>query len=224
MSYLLLIHTSLDEAFVALTEDDKIIAVKKNGNPREHGAFVHEAIEGLVRDSNLALNRIAAIGITTGPGSYTGIRVGLSAAKGLGYALGIPLVLCSCLKALAATAIHHKADKSGLYVSLIHARQNEYYSGVYDHSLNTVEEEALVEIGESDFADSLPEGNHLFFGIGLENFTTVTGIEPTLMVNEIDEQVFAKIIFDDFAAKRLTDAASAIPLYLKEVFIRNLKK
>lgn len=219
MNYFLLIHTSLDKAFVALSSDGIIRSVKRSDNPREHGAFVHEAIHLLLEENQMQLSELHAIGVTNGPGSYTGIRVGLSAAKGLGYALNIPLVLCNNLLALAATAVDRIRDKDAVYVPLIHARQAEYYTGAYDYGLNRVREESLIET-DKDFSNMQTGKKYIFFGLGLDSFKQLTGAETYQDIEQVDETSMAKVISAKFSTGQVTSALNAVPLYLKEAFVR----
>lgn len=218
MSYFLLIHTSLDKAFVAISKDDTILGIQRNDTPKEHGAFLHVAAQSLLKEQNISFSELTAIGVTKGPGSYTGIRVGLSAAKGFGFALNIPLVVCSTLLALAATATDKMKNDDAVYVPMIHARQSEYYVGFYDQSLTTLRKNSLVRVDTEDMI-SFPGKEHIFFGIGLDYFAKASDSYKMISIEEVDALTFATLVWNLFKQEKYTKADSAEPLYLKDAFV-----
>lgn len=219
MSNLLLIHTTLDKAFVSIAQNDTVVAVERNNNPREHGSFLHCAIEKVCLRAGIKYSNLNVIGVTHGPGSYTGIRVGLSAAKGLGYSLNIPLILCSTLKGLAATAVDMLQGKDVIYTPLIHARQAEYYAGFYDKSVNNLRADSLIDVTKNTL-DIGSERKQFIFGIGLEEYYRLSGNAPEYKVLDIEESSFARIVHEQFQEGILTDALSAVPLYLKDAYVK----
>lgn len=222
MAYYILIHTSLDEAFVAISQDDRILGVMKNAVARNHGAFLHDAMQALMSQHHLPFSAIAAIGVTNGPGSYTGIRVGLSAAKGLAYALNIPMVPVNTLEAIAATAIRDDGGTAKAYVALIHARQYEYYAAVYDAALKTVSEPSLFDAREQPLQIADMDAARIW-GIGTGSWNEINEHTAAREMKEIDVAAFAKITAQYVDEGRIVCASEAVPAYLKEAFIISRK-
>lgn len=219
MSNFLLVHTSLEKAFVSIAKDGHIISTKYSDVPKEHGSFLHKAIADILSEQGWLHEELSAIGVTAGPGSYTGIRVGLSAAKGLGYAWKKPLIVSSNLMALAATASDKLQKEKAIYIPLIHARQNEYYLGFYNEHADAIQPDAL-RVLNSDTFSSVPATKKILFGAGLENFKDATGLQPDIHVDEINPESFAGLVSKMFFYKKMTDAENAVPVYLKDVYIR----
>ena len=195
-----------------------ILGIQRNDTPKEHGAFLHVAAQSLLKEQNISFSELTAVGVTNGPGSYTGIRVGLSAAMGLGFALNIPLVMCSTLLALAATATVKIKDNEAVYVPMIHARQSEYYVGFYDQSLITLRKNALLRVDTEDMI-LFPDREHIFFGVGLDYFAKISELYKMTSLGEVDAPAFATLVWSLFKQKKYTKADSAEPLYLKDAFV-----
>src|SRR5689334_17760726 len=127
MSLVLNIDTAVETASICLSEDRKILQVSINENQKDHAAWLSVAIQNMMINAGYRLNQLHAIGITIGPGSYTGLRVGLSAAKGLCYALNIPLITIGTLEMMAFAAKDEPAD---LLCPLIDARRMEVFTAL----------------------------------------------------------------------------------------------
>ena len=131
MAIILALDTSTKNCSVALFNGNKIIALKEqNSDGYTHAEQLTLFIEEVIKSANLTLKEIKAIAISKGPGSYTGLRIGTSTAKGLCYALGIPLISISTLKAMAFTMT--KDYKSEIYCPMIDARRMEVFSALFD--------------------------------------------------------------------------------------------
>ena len=135
MDYLLHIETSSTNCSVAISNDDKLIAKKESNNGYTHAENLHLFIEDIIKQCDLQIHDLNAISISSGPGSYTGLRIGYSAAKGLSYALKIPIITVETLKALSFKVINI-VKKDALYCPLIDARRMEVYTVSYDYHLN----------------------------------------------------------------------------------------
>src|SRR5690606_25144630 len=126
----------------------------------------HSAIRQILLDNNIKTNELKAVGVTGGPGSYTGIRVGMATAKGLCYALKIPLLLFNTLEVMALSAIESIGDKKALYCPMIDARRQEVFTGVYDYELNEVNSPSSMILDNNSFNTLLQKFPVYFFGSG----------------------------------------------------------
>src|SRR3977135_4538748 len=131
MSLILNIYTALENASFCLAEDGEAIDLATNPSQKDQAAWIHVAIEKMIHGRSKSPERkeLAAIAASAGPGSYTGLRVGLSTAKGLCYALNIPLIMINSLEMMASAAIEKATD---LICPIIDARRMEVLAGVYE--------------------------------------------------------------------------------------------
>ena len=102
MSLILNIDTALDSASICLTKDEEMVQLAFNENQKDHAAWIHTAIAELLKKNNYTIKQLEAVAVSIGPGSYTGLRVGLAAAKGLCFALNIPLITVSTLEIMGS--------------------------------------------------------------------------------------------------------------------------
>ena len=214
----LLIHTALGEAIVALASDDHLIEVLHNYNPKEHSSFLHKGIQQLLKNNNLTPGDITLIGATTGPGSYTGIRIGIAAAKGLSFALGIPIVGCSMLELIVHTVMEQTQFREVSWVPVIHARQQEFYYGIYSERGELIHPEGLINLKEDRFPEI--QENQCFTGLRQEESELsvgATGSEP-VFVESISSQAFLQLVLHKYDSGKSVDAAGLLPNYLKEAF------
>ena len=156
MIYILNIETSTTNCSVSLSENGRLIGLKEDNSLQySHAERLHVYIDELLQTANVSKTQIAAVGISKGPGSYTGLRIGVSAAKGLCYALKIPLISILTLEALA----HQVVNPQGPIVSMLDARRLEVYSAIYDTDYNetrTTEAEVLTSESYKELLESTP--------------------------------------------------------------------
>ena len=163
MAVILNIDTAIETASVCLSRDGKTSTLLKSDNLRNHATWLHSAIQLALQKEAIALKQIEAIAVTIGPGSYTGLRIGLSAAKGLCFSLNIPLIAINTLKVMAHATINEQGD---LLCPLIDARRNEVFTAVYDKTLKEVLQPANTIINEKSFEDLLIKHKIIFSGNG----------------------------------------------------------
>ena len=223
MAIILTLDTSTKNCSVALFNGNKIIALKEqNSDDYTHAEQLTLFIEEVIKSANLALKEIEAIAISKGPGSYTGLRIGTSTAKGLCYALDIPLISISTLKAMAFTmAKNHVAD---IYCPMIDARRMEVFSGIYDVNNNEIRGVQADIVDEQTYAQFL-NNEVLFFGDGAlkckeiinhKNAKFLEGVYPS--AKDLGKLAHAKFMNKDFE-----DVAYFEPFYLKD-FVAGKKK
>jgi tRNA threonylcarbamoyladenosine biosynthesis protein TsaB len=167
MSHILLIETATKVCSVGLARGNKIIALREDRSMQySHSSLLTTFIDEVFNEAGIGFHEADAVAVSMGPGSYTGLRIGVSAAKGLCYALDIPLIAVNTLHSLAATAAESGKIHADFFVPMIDARRMEVYNAVYDKSLREIRETAAEIIDGSAFSDFLEKGKVAFFGDG----------------------------------------------------------
>ncbi len=171
MATILCIETATTNCSVALSVNGSVIALKEDyNNSYSHAERLHIYIEELLLKNNISKSQLNAIAVSKGPGSYTGLRIGVSAAKGLCFALDIPLISVPTLDSLA----YQVKENKGVIVPMLDARRMEVYSAVYDSENKKQLRETRAEVlDENSFLDYLEKGNVYFIGDGVEKFKTI---------------------------------------------------
>ena len=225
-NYLINIHTTEETALVFLSEGNHVLGSVFNHEFKEHAKFLHPAIHQLLKENNLIPSHLIAVCVTDGPGSYTGIRVGLAAAKGLCYALKIPLVTLNTLDVLAISAIQKLNDPLSLYCPMIDARRMEVYTAMYNYQhIRLTEPQALIL--DTAFSQEFSQSENVyFFGSGSSKFQDLIGAERSnYSFAEIDilPKAMAKMSFKRFLSGAFSNLAYSEPEYLKD-FISTINK
>lgn len=217
MSLLLNIETSTTLCSVSIAKEGKIIAVKEINQGYTHAENLHVFIEEVLKKAGKTPKDLNAIAVGGGPGSYTGLRIGVSAAKGLAFALQIPLIAINTLQTMAATAIHQNRSDV-LFCPMLDARRMEVYTAIFDSDLNTVKETSPQIISEEDlnffnvgkpicfFGDGMPKCQDLLKKIPSSSF--VDDITPSAI--GLAELAYQKHQTGDFE-----NVAYFEPFYLK---------
>lgn len=217
MPVILSLETSTDVCSVALHDESNLLAEQVLQESQAHAARLAPLIDKVIRTSGLVFKDIDAVAISMGPGSYTGLRIGTSTAKGLCYALDIPLIAIGTLELMAFQGVVvSKAD--ALLCPMIDARRMEVYCLVADQELAIIEEVSARVVDEATFAELLELNKVLFFGNGAGKCKTVInhsnasfleGISP--MAGALGEMARRK-----FASEEFEDLVGFKPFYLKE--------
>ena len=216
MSYILNIDTAVENSSVCLALNGEFIAMTMNANQKDSASWIQPAIKNLLTEQNVALGQLKAIALSNGPGSYTGLRVGMSTAKGLCYALNIPLITISTLKMMAISAIHLEAD---LYCPMIDARRMEIFTAIYNRKLTEVKSPFNLVLDSGSFEETLATNKILFFGNGSSKFQQIIN-HPNALFAPIESNA-KHLIFESFLKlknKDVVDIAYAEPFYIKEFY------
>ena len=221
MSLLLNIETSTTLCSVSIAKEGKIIAVKEINEGYTHAENLHVFIEEVLKKSGKTPKDLNAIAVGGGPGSYTGLRIGVSAAKGLAFALQIPLIAVNTLQTMTAAAIS-KNRSDLLYCPMLDARRMEVYTAIFDSDLNTVKETSPQIISEDDlsffnkgkaicfFGDGMPKCKDLLKKIPLSSF--MDDITPS-------SSALAELAWQKHQKGQFEDVAYFEPFYLKNFMI-----
>lgn len=217
MAKILCIETATTNCSVALSDNGSVIAIKEDNDINySHAELLHDFIDAVVREASLSLEELDAIAVSKGPGSYTGLRIGVSTAKGLCYAVDKPLLSTSTLMALALSV-----DGSYDYIiPMLDARRMEVYGAVYDSSGNLLRE-IKAEILEPDsFSEFLNNGSVVFVGNGVEKFKDICKHPNAAFINRLPSaKDMGSLANTKFQQKEWEDVAYFEPFYLKD-FIR----
>lgn len=217
---ILLIETATSNCSVALSENGKIIAVKEANEQNIHASHITLFIDELMKNTGKKYADLKAVAVSKGPGSYTGLRIGVSTAKGLCYALNIPLLGIDTLEAMACgLLLQNEIKDSELLIPMIDARRMEVYTGIFKSNLELVEPVHAKIIDEFSF-DQLNKQNLIFFGDGSikfkELFASKTNIEFKEYTNSATD--LNQIAWKKFKNQEIEDTAYFEPFYLKDFF------
>jgi tRNA threonylcarbamoyladenosine biosynthesis protein TsaB len=220
MSYILNIDSSTEQASVSISKDGNILSMLSNGVQKDHATFLHTAIEKLTIQCGISLVNMSAIAVTIGPGSYTGLRVGLAAAKGLCYALNKPLITLSTLKAMARQAVMQQDfPEKYYYCPMIDARRMEVFAALYNADMQELMPASAVIIDEQSFGFALSERPVLFFGSGMQKWKEITQNKHAFFEDVVDiSKAISALSFEQFLQHSFADIALSGPLYVKDFF------
>jgi len=230
MSHILAIETSTNICSIALLSNNKIIAYKENSEHNSHSQSLTVLIKKLLEESDFNINKIDAFAVSIGPGSYTGLRIGVSVTKGLCFGLSKPVIAVSTLKALAKQFLNKNSKKNNsnlLLCPMLDARRLEVYTALYKHDLTEIIQPQPLLIDETSFKKQLLKNKICFFGDGSEKCKNIINSENAIFdcsinISAIAVAQIAKIMFD---GKQFADVAYFEPLYLKEfIAIKSTKK
>jgi len=222
LANLLIIDTALEEAIVALSMDGKIVAELTNKETHSHASFIQVAIAKVLAKQQMAIGDLDAIAVTLGPGSYTGLRVGLATAKGIAYSLQKPLIGLSTLSALATAAIRlspNIVEPPFQIFAMIDARRMEVFGAVYDTSCNPILPEQAMVLDQAKWS-SLIHQPTLCIGNGLVKTKEFTASHQVkYLEGHYTSQVLLDMAITKLNAAQFEDLAYVGPNYLKEVYI-----
>lgn len=220
MATILNIETSTEVCSVALTSEGQVLVHHENYNGQTHAtllsAYVKDCLE-YVRTRELHLDAVA---VSIGPGSYTGLRIGLSEAKGLAYGLGIPLIGVNTLQLLVVSAMFNNffEEDDLLYAPMIDARRMEVYGAVYNPALDAVVVPQAIILDETSFSEQLENHKVVFVGNGSTKARDVLKHGNAIFIDGVKPVALEMIALAEKAYResRFIDVAYSTPLYLKE--------
>lgn len=221
MALILNIETSGYTCSVAISEDDEVILAKETDEKNSHSVKLAPLTNELIKTLNLKPDQLNAVAISRGPGSYTGLRIGTSFAKGLCYSLNIPLLAIDTLKIMCINVLQKKTlSNESILCPMIDARRMEVYTALYDTTLNNISEIQPLVLNEQAFEQY--DNNELyFFGSGMNKWKEITiGKKPSnfKFVPDIlpKAELMAYLSYPLFKEKKYEDVAYFEPFYLKD--------
>lgn len=227
MAVILNIDTSTNVCSTAVTSDGMVIAHFEDFTGQNHARLLSGFIKGCLDRLRELEIKLDAIAVSMGPGSYTGLRIGLSEAKGLAYALELPLIGISTLELMAvAVMFNHELEGNELLAPMIDARRMEVYTAVYDMALNPVMAPAPLILDETSYREYLDRGPVLFFGNGSDKARQVITSPDARFIADIVPLATDMMALADraYARRDFIDVAYFTPMYLKEFQATQSKK
>ena len=228
MANILNIETSTEVCSVALTSDGMVLEHREDYEGRNHALLLSGFIEEMMQYATPRGVKIDAVAVSIGPGSYTGLRIGLSEAKGLCFGLDVPLIGIDTLKILVvATMFGNYIDENSYYVPMIDARRMEVFAGVYDSALQEVMPARPVILTPDSFSEYLGKGRKLVFvGNGAEKAANLIKHPDVVYIPGVKPAAVDMLALSEMAFRKgdFIDIAYSTPNYLKEFQATTPKK
>jgi tRNA threonylcarbamoyladenosine biosynthesis protein TsaB len=239
---ILLIDTAQESGTTALCYGGTVLFSEENKTAKEHASWLHLAIGRILSQAGKTVSDLNAISVVAGPGSYTGIRVGMAAAKGFCFALKIPLITQNTLRVMAESMIPAAMEKNALICPMIDARRDEVFTALYkpnaerrtpnaeglmpknnlstvNRQLSTLMEPRALILDKTSFEFELAGDSIIFFGSGAEKWKKIISSSNAIFLPQPNLiQAFAKLSQSDFDSGNWADPVYAEPVYLKEFF------
>ena len=223
MALILNIETSTTNCSVSLSKDEEILVLKEENNlGYSHAEKLHLFIEEVITASDFSKSNLDAVSVSKGPGSYTGLRIGVSAAKGLCFALNKPLISVSTLEALA----HQIIINDGLTIPMLDARRMEVYSVIFDSNYRLKREIKAQILDETSFLSELEQQKVYFIGNGVEKTKTLIKHQNAIFIEgKLPSASTMHLIANKkFKTNDFEDVAYFEPYYLKDFVAIKSKK
>ena len=217
MNYILHIDTTTKKCSVALAQDGELMVQKELLSEEfSHSEQLHPFIEEVLKESGLKSSSLSAIAISKGPGSYTGLRIGVAAAKGLCFALDLPLIALNTLEIMVQP---YEVSPYSFIIPMLDARRMEVYTAIFDETKKWIQETMAEVLTENTFTSIVNEQSCLIIGDGAIKFKTLHPKINASYTNEIHYPVAKDMItlaWKKFNAKEFEDLAYFEPFYLKD--------
>ena len=228
MTLILSIETATPVCSVALSKDNEVLTVKESSKKNSHSEIVTVFIDELMQENKLVFGDLDAVAVSKGPGSYTGLRIGVSTAKGMCYALDIPLIAVNTLQSLAIGALQDYHLDDGLpvlFCPMIDARRMEVYCALFDKNNHEVRETKAEIIEPDSFQTYLESNKVIFFGDGAHKCKDVIQHPNAVFLENIFPSAANMVVIalGKFKNQEFEDVAYFEPFYLKD-FVAGVPK
>ncbi|RZJ79006.1 MAG: tRNA (adenosine(37)-N6)-threonylcarbamoyltransferase complex dimerization subunit type 1 TsaB [Flavobacterium sp.] len=226
MATILQIETATAVCSVAISVNGATVALKEEKANNIHASSLTLFIEEVMKTAGLAYADLDAIAVSKGPGSYTGLRIGVSTAKGLCFALDKPLIAINTLKMMANGYLLQHSNFGGLVCSMIDARRMEVFTAIFNHKLEEVQHTHAKIIDDKSFVLELQDHYVSFIGDGAEKCQTVIDHPNAhFHINNFNSAGYmSNLAFGAYQAKAFEDVAYFEPFYLKDFVLTTPKK
>jgi tRNA threonylcarbamoyladenosine biosynthesis protein TsaB len=224
MSLILNIETATQHCSIGIARDGEIIAIRESDEKNIHAAKATLFSKEVCIEAGIKMDKLDAVAVSMGPGSYTGLRIGVSAAKGFCYALDIPLIAIPTLQSMALIA-SRQIDGPDLFCPMIDARRMEVYTALFDINNTEIKKTEALIVDEGSFNEEIKSKNICFFGDGAEKCREVLEPKGMIFLEGIkpDANGMALLAHAKFLENNFEDLAYFEPFYLKD-FIAGVSK
>ena len=215
MALILNIETATTNCSVSISKEGETLVLKEDYDKNySHAERLHLYIDDVLKEAKIDSKNLAAIAISKGPGSYTGLRIGVSAAKGLCFALNKPLISVPTLEALA----HQVKANDGVIVAMLDARRMEVYSAIFDANYNQIRETQAQVLDENAFAEYLEKGKVYFIGNGVEKTKALINHSNAIFIEGKlpSSKEMSLLAYNKYKKSNTEDVAYFEPYYLKD--------
>lgn len=217
MNYILNIDTAQELASVSLSLNGTCIAVLQNEIQQEHARFLHPAIKQILNSNKIELEQLSAVAVTGGPGSYTGLRVGMAAAKGICHALDLPLISLCTLKTMANAVKITATERGALICPMIDARRMEVFTALFNHHLEPLISPMALILNEQSFTSNLEINQILFLGSGSFKFESmIANMNAIFLTQSQWMDSMCELSYEALKLKVFSNLATLSPNYVKE--------
>uniref|UniRef100_UPI003217093B tRNA (adenosine(37)-N6)-threonylcarbamoyltransferase complex dimerization subunit type 1 TsaB n=1 Tax=uncultured Draconibacterium sp. TaxID=1573823 RepID=UPI003217093B len=232
MAIILNIETSTEVCSVSLAENGKTLFQKESDNGLKHSELLTVFIQDIFKENNFEFNKVDAVSVSKGPGSYTGLRIGVSVAKGMCYGLNIPLIGIGSIDAMGVYAAQNSRDFYAntdddelLFCPMIDARRMEVYTALYNSKGEQITPVSAEIIDENSFTDYLKDKKILFFGNGAEKCKEKITHENALFKGPLQTSArfMQNLAETKYNKNEFEDVAYFEPFYLKD-FVATIPK
>lgn len=231
MAAILILESSTEICSVALSIDGVLTDLAESGEGQNHARLVTVFAQELLERNNIDPEDLVAVAVSKGPGSYTGLRIGVSVAKGICYARQIPLIAIGTLEAMTRHVIENRAkfnipdDKPALFCPMIDARRMEVYSELFDENGGVLNPISATIVEDVFLAEELSKSTVVFFGNGSEKCQKVIHSSNALFIGHLDAsaQFMCNLAWEAYNKKQFENVAYFEPFYLKD-FIATVPK
>lgn len=228
MAYILQIDSSHSVCSVSLAKDGQLFSHKETHEPNAHSRLLSVFVDEMLRENRVEAQELSAVAISQGPGSYTGLRIGASFAKGLCFGLNIPFIAIDTLEAMAhwfSASAQSTIDETDTICPMIDARRMEVYTEILSSSLEIITPATAKIIDDESFKEELSSGKVHFFGNGADKCSSV--ITNTNAHFHPDFQHSSRgmtsLVWQKYTQKEFSDIAYFEPFYLKD-FVATVSK
>ncbi len=226
MAYFLAIETATKNCSVALFKGSILLDHIDIEDGYTHAENIAPFVERLLAKNSISVDKIKAIAVSKGPGSYTGLRIGVAFAKGLCFAKNIPLIGINTLEAMSSAVINELNDSDAFYCPMLDARRNEVYTAVFNYELRETETTKALVLDEKSFNEILKKNKVYFFGDGSIKASRIINSSNAnfLKNNYTSAKYFGDLIQKYFSSQKFADLAYFEPFYLKNFVAGKPKK
>lgn len=218
MAIILCLETATTNCSVALSIDGEVKSIREENNQKfSHAEKLHTFIEAVLAEANINKSQLNAIAVSKGPGSYTGLRIGVSAAKGLCFALDIPLISTLTLEVFAQQVV----DEKYFIIPLLDARRMEVYSAIFNSEKKQIRETKAEILDENSFKEYLDQGKTVFIGDGANKLKAICSHKNAFFINDAfpSSSGMASLAEAKYKLKNTENIAYFEPFYLKEFIL-----